>query len=145
MEENSSFISIFNDLDDPRLDRKKKHLLIDVLVIALCGVLCGADSLEGMEDVAYAKQDWLKHFLQLPHGIPSYNTIAGVFSLIDPQHFQKCFIRWVSTVIPKLNTNEVIAIDGKSVRAASKKAKESLHMITAFATQAGLVMSQMKS
>ena len=110
MDTAQSFMSIFSDLEDPRFDRRKKHKLIDILIMALCGVICGADSWESIVDIAEEKYDWFKSFLELPNGIPSHDTFNRVFSLLDPEQFLDCFGRWVSAVIPTISddTNSLL-------------------------------------
>ena len=86
----------FSTLTDPRLDRRKRHLLIDIVVIALCAVVCGADDWVSIESFGRAKYDWFKEFLSLPNGIPSHDTFGRVFSLLSPDEFEAGFLRWVS-------------------------------------------------
>jgi hypothetical protein len=81
---------------DPRIERTKRHQLIDVITIAICAVISGADSWVAIETYGYAKQEWLKRFLELSNGIPSHDTFARIFSLIDPQNFQECFASKIS-------------------------------------------------
>ena len=144
MDATDSFISIFDNLTDPRIDRQKRHKLIDILVITLCATICGADSWLLIEEFGKARKDWLGEFLELPNGIPSHDTFSRVFSLLDPGEFFSCFTPWVSTVIPNLS-GDIVAIDGKSLRTASKVSDTPLHMITAFAVNNGIVLGQMKS
>ena len=105
----------FTNLTDPRIDRTKDHKLIDILAIAICGMLCGADNWVAMEQYGNAKQEWLKQFLELPNGIPSHDTISRVFARIDPIEFEQCFRDWVKT-ISELIPGEIISIDGKTVK-----------------------------
>src|SRR5437868_14916753 len=112
------FIDAFADLPDPRVDRTKKHLLCDILVIAVCAVVAGADSFEEVERFGRAKQDWLKRFLALPHGIPSHDTFNRVFAALDRTAFAACFSRWPAGLCSAAGLRPV-AIDGKAVRAAA--------------------------
>ena len=104
----------FGKVRDPRIGNATRHKLLDIIVIAICAVICGAD---GWSDVALfgkSKKDWFKKFLELPKGIPSHDTFGRVFGLIDPEEFQRSFLTWVQT-IQKLTQGEVIAIDGKQL------------------------------
>ena len=82
----------FSELKDPRIDRSKLHKLIDILVIAICAVICGADTWEDVEAFGQAKQAWFERYLELPNGIPSHDTFNRVFNRLDPQQFQSCFM-----------------------------------------------------
>jgi hypothetical protein len=82
-------------LDDKRRSAGKRHKLIDILAIAICGIICGADDWNGIEEYGQAKETWLKQFLELPHGIPSHDAFGRVFSWIDPAAFEQSFLSWV--------------------------------------------------
>ena len=84
----------FSELDDPRRDNKS-HPLMDMIVIAICAVICGADGWTNIELFGHAKHDWFKQFLSLPHGIPSHDTFGRVFGVLKAEQFQRCFINWV--------------------------------------------------
>lgn len=135
----------FKDLEDKRVERTKKHKLIDIVTIAICAVICGADSWVLMETYGKIKQEWLKQFLELPNGIPSHDTFARVFAIIDPQQFQKSFLNWIKS-INKITEGEVIAIDGKTLRHSYDKGKDkgAIHMVSAWATNTRLVLGQCK-
>jgi predicted transposase YbfD/YdcC len=105
----------FCDLENPRIERTKHHQLIDIITISICAVICGADTWVDIESYGRAKYEWLKKFLELPNGIPSHDTIARVFSRLNPEEFQKCFLSWIQS-ISCFNPGEVIAIDGKTLR-----------------------------
>ena len=87
----------FGDIDDPRIERSKLHKLFDIMVIAICAVICGADTWEDIELFGNSKHKWFQEFLELPNGIPSHDTFSRVFSLIDPQQFQQCFVNWIQS------------------------------------------------
>ena len=135
----------FTNLPDPRVERTKQHLLIDIITIAICAVICGADSWVSMETYGQAKQQWLQQFLELPNGIPSHDTFARVFARIDPQQFQECFLHWIKS-ISKITDGEVIAIDGKTLRRSYDKSndKAAIHMVNAWASANRLVLGQRK-
>jgi predicted transposase YbfD/YdcC len=88
----------FAVIQDPRIDRTKRHNLIDIMTIAICAVICGADGWVGIETYGYAKYEWLKTFLELPNGIPSHDTFARVLAQINPQQFQSCFLDWMKSI-----------------------------------------------
>jgi predicted transposase YbfD/YdcC len=133
----------FADLTDPRVDRTKLHDLLDIVAIAVCAVVAGADAWEHIEQFARAKQVWLKSFLALPNGIPSHDTIARVFARLDPDEFQRCFLRWVGALQEATN-RRVIAIDGKTLRRSFDRAKgkSALHLVHAWATANHLLLGQ---
>lgn len=116
--EESAYGSIgehFNHLEDPRMDRTKHHQLLDIIAIAICGVICGADNWVDLELFGRSKEEWLKRFLVLPNGIPSHDTFGRVFARLDPEKFAQCFTSWVKAV-SQLTQGQVIAIDGKTLR-----------------------------
>ncbi len=98
-----SLLYVFSEHKDPRLDRRKKHKLIDIIVISVCAIVCGGRTWEDIEYCADARQEWLRTFLDLPNGIPSHDTINRVFSLIDTDAFSKCFSEWVSKISESLD------------------------------------------
>jgi predicted transposase YbfD/YdcC len=135
----------FAELTDPRVDRAKLHPLLDILVIAICAVICGADSWVEMEAYGRAKAEWLKQFLALPHGIPSHDTFARVLARLKPDELQRCFLTWMRAV-SELTQGEVVAIDGKTLRRSFDRAtgKGAIHMVSAWATANRLVLGQQK-
>jgi predicted transposase YbfD/YdcC len=134
--------SLFEGIDDPRVERTKLHNLLDIMIIAILGVLCGADGWVEIEAFGRTKEEWLKTFLQLPNGIPSHDTFGRVFARIDPQQFEECFLTWVRGVTEKLTG--VIAIDGKTLRRSHDAAngKKALHMVSAWADENRMVLAQ---
>jgi hypothetical protein len=132
----------FAEVPDPRIDRTKKHALADILVIALCAVICGADSFEEVERFGNAKRDWLKGFLALPNGIPSHDTFARVFARLDPRAFGQCVAAWMAAVCEATGLRHV-AIDGKAVRSAPRDTFSGrLHLVSAWAAENRLVLGQ---
>ncbi|QJB46138.1 ISAs1-like element ISAsp2 family transposase [Dolichospermum flos-aquae] len=140
-----TIVDHFKDLEDKRVERTKRHKLIDIVTIAICAVICGVDSWVLMEAYGKKKEKWLKQFLELPNGIPSHDTFARVFARIDPQQFQNCFLSWIKS-INKITEGEVIAIDGKTLRHSYDKGKDkgAIHMVSAWATSNKLVLGQCK-
>lgn len=141
----SSLIDSFSIIDDPRIDRTRDHPLINVIVIAICGVICGADSWVEIETFGKAKQEWLSKQLDLTKGIPSHDTFGRVFARIDAEQFQTGFSHWIANLTPNLD-GEIVAIDGKKLRRSHDKTigKEAIYMVSAWATQAHLVLGQRK-
>lgn len=144
METSSNLTSIthhFISISDPRLEHNKAHKLIDIIMISICAVICGAESFVDIADFGVAKKDWLKTFLELPNGIPSHDTIGRVFSLLDPKQFQASFSEWMQSTT-KLTKGQVIAIDGKTNRRTFGKLTRALHLVSAFATANGVAIGQ---
>jgi hypothetical protein len=110
----------FGDLKDPRIDRTKRHKLLDIIVIAICGVICGADDWVSIEEYGNAKLDWFRKLLELPNGIPSHDTFGRVFGKLDPDQFHTCFTNWILAV-SEITEGQVIAIDGKTLRRSHDK------------------------
>lgn len=111
----TSFRKHFGDLPDPRIDRTKLHKLFDILVIAICAVICGADTWVEVEAFGQAKETWLRSFLELPNGIPSHDTFGRVFARLDPTQFEARFLAWVRA-LAELVPGQVVPIDGKELR-----------------------------
>jgi predicted transposase YbfD/YdcC len=141
----NKLVEHFGEIEDPRIERSKRHKLVDILTIAILAVICGADSWVGMESFGKAKFKWLKRILELPNGIPSHDTFARVFARLNPEQFQQCFLNWVRSLI-RLKGGQVIAIDGKTLRQSydTADAKGAIHMVSAWATQNRLVLGQCK-
>lgn len=135
----------FEGLPDPRTGNAKAHIFLEILIIAICAVICGADGWSDVELFGKNKQAWLKTFLTLPKGIPSHDTFGRVFAKIKPEEFQKRFIEWVQA-IETLTSGQVIAIDGKKLRRSHDQAagKAAIYMVSAWATQNQLVLGQTK-
>ncbi|MEH1780552.1 MAG: ISAs1 family transposase [Nostoc sp.] len=135
----------FLGIEDPRIDRTKRHNLMDIITIAVCAVICGADGWVAIETYECAKYEWLKTFLDLPNGIPSHDTFARVFAQINPQQFQSCFLDWMKSV-QKITSGEVVAIDGKTLRSSYDESSDqsAIVMVSAWATTNRLVLGQVK-
>jgi predicted transposase YbfD/YdcC len=141
----ASILKHFANLDDPRDERGKDHNLLDIVAIAICAVICGAESWVDMELYGQSKQEWLAKFLALNNGIPSHDTFARVFARLDPQQMQGCFLSWIEAV-RQLSGGEIIAIDGKTLRHSydSSNGKGAIHMVSAWASANRLVLGQRK-
>jgi predicted transposase YbfD/YdcC len=135
----------FSELKDPRRNRhnKKKHKLLDVIVIAICSALCGIDEFKYMEIWAKERHEWLKKFLELPYGVPSHDTMNRIFAKTNPKAFHDCFVAWIAEVATLAN-GEIVAIDGKTLRRSFDKAKSktALHIVSAWAAGNRLVLGQ---
>lgn len=133
----------FATLEDPRVERTKHHQLLAIITIALCAVICGADTWVDIEEFGYAKRAWLETFLDLPNGIPSHDTFGRVFARLDPEQFQACFLSWVQAINTVLPAQQ-IAIDGKTARRSRDRGtgKAAIQMVSAWASETHLVLAQ---
>ena len=140
-----SLVEHFSGLSDPRSGNAKQHVFLEMLIIAICAVICGADGWSDIELFGNNKKEWLKTFLELPKGIPSHDTFGRVFAQIKADEFQKHFIEWVQAV-EKLTTGQVIGIDGKQLRRSHDHeiGKAAIYMVSAWATANQLVLGQRK-
>ncbi len=127
---------------DPRQAKKVEHELVELLVVAVCAVLSGADDFVEIEAWGKAKLGWLRRFLRLEYGIASHDTFGRVFAAIDAEQFGAAFRRWVSGVLPALDKDEVVSVDGKTSRRSGALDHTPLHLVSAFAAHAGLVLGQ---
>ena len=145
MSDSTDFFVHFGVLEDPRVDRSKVHLLLEILFIAICTMVCGGDGFTDMEVFGRAKEDWLRRYLSLPGGIPSHDTFGRVFSIIDPKAFSECFVKWTQA-LHVATEGEVIALDGKTIRHSFDTAtgKKSLHLVSAWASENGLALGHVK-
>jgi predicted transposase YbfD/YdcC len=137
----ASIATHFSQLEDPRRDHLKLHSLHDILVLSICGTICGADGFTAIEEYGHAKEDWLSTFLDLKNGIPSHDTIGRVFSLIETEQFERCFLAWMQSVF-ETTEGEVVALDGKRLRGSYDRASNqaALHMVGAWATENCLLL-----
>ena len=137
------FTPFFENLTDPRLERTKRHALLDIIILAVCGTLGGADGWADIERFGRAKLDFFRRFLDLPHGIPSHDTFGRVFARLDPAALLGCIHRWLAALGAAV-AGEVVAIDGKTLRRSfdTAAAQDPLHLVSAWATEARLVLGQ---
>jgi predicted transposase YbfD/YdcC len=135
----------FGEMEDPRVEWSIQHKLIDIITIAICAVICGADTWVDIETYGLAKEEWFKQFLELANGIPSHDTFARVFARINPEQFQQSFLSWIKS-ISNVTQGEVIAIDGKTLHHSYDRAKDkiAISMVSAWATANRLVLGQVK-
>lgn len=144
-----ALIEHLEQISDPRIERTKRHKLIDILVIAVCATVCGAEAWTEMEEFGEAKESWFRRFLELPNGIPSHDTFRRVFMLLKPSEFQRSFLSWVKE-LASLVKAELINIDGKQLRGSRSRqdkrdGKEGLRMVSAWAAEQRLVLGQVKT
>jgi predicted transposase YbfD/YdcC len=135
--------TLFAQVEDPRVERTKKHRLQDIIIIAICGVICGADGWVEIEEFGKAKEAWFTELLSLPNGIPSHDTFGRVFAHLDPKEFEASFLQWVQGI--SKTVKGVIAIDGKTLRRSHDRAegKKALHLVSAWAVENRLVLAQL--
>ncbi len=135
----------FSKIRDPRIGNAKRHKLLDILVIAICAVICGADGWSDIELFGKNKRGWLKKFLELPNGIPSHDTFGRVFALMEPEEFRRSFMEWVQA-INELTQGQVIAVDGKQLRGSGDKTngRAAINLVSAWAVANQLVLGQVK-
>jgi predicted transposase YbfD/YdcC len=144
-EETPSFIDYFANLADPRIEDRCDHKLIDILFIAVCAVICGADGFTDMEEFGLSKETWLRQFLELPNGIPSHDTFGRVFARLKPGEFQQCFLSWVRAVAD-VTEDEIVPIDGKKLRRSHNRSsgQRAVELVSAWARANRLMLGQVK-
>lgn len=141
-----SIVRNFEEITDPRIILKTTHKLVEVIVIAICAVICGADKWTQVEEYGNTNYEWLKAILELPSGIPSHDTFGRIFSKLNPEAFQRCFQTWIREVF-EITGGQVIAIDGKTLRRSHdrRSSKSAIHMVHAWATENSILLGQMKT
>jgi predicted transposase YbfD/YdcC len=144
MEENDlrDLESLFAHVEDPRMERTKLHRLRDIIILAICGVICGAEGWAEIEEFGKAKEAFFTNWLDLPNGIPSHDTFGRVFALIDPKQFEASFVQWMQGI--SKTVKGVVAIDGKTLRRSHDRGvgKKALHLVSAWAVENRLVLAQ---
>lgn len=142
----SALTDHFGEVSDPRRAQGTRHKLLNIITIAICAVICGADNWVEVERYGRAKEDWFKTFLELPHGIPSHDTFEDVFARLKPEAFRAGFMSWVASITERI-TGEVIAIDGKVLRGSKDQVagRSAIDLVSAWASQAGLILGQVKT
>lgn len=136
-------MTLLNEVEDPRKPSNGTlHNFQEILMIAICAVLSDADNVDDFAAWACVKEEWLRRFLVLKNGIPSQDTFFRVFGALNPKQFEAVFRRWVGGLVPALS--RTIAVDGKTLRGSGKGSDSPVHMVSAFATDLGLVLGQEK-
>jgi predicted transposase YbfD/YdcC len=143
MSSSLSFFNHFAALEETRVERTRRHPLMNVVFIAVCAMFCGANDFVGMEKFGNNKKTWLVKFLDLSNGIPSHDTFGRVIQALKPEQFVQCFLSWVETFADS-EAGRHIAIDGKTARASldRKSGQKPLHIVSAWAREAGLALGQ---
>lgn len=141
----TSLLSHFDEIPDPRAERTRKHLLKDIIIIAILAVIAGAEGWEDMENYGISKQQWLEEFLELPNGIPSDDTFRRVFEKLNPQVLEEKLTQWLQQLVGSV-VSEVVSIDGKSLRGSYDRNQgvKALHLVSAWANEQRLVLGQVK-
>jgi predicted transposase YbfD/YdcC len=146
MTEKIALMTHFVDVNDPRRDQGKRHLLSDMLPLTICAVLSGANTWVEIEEYGESKHDWLKTFLSLPHGIPSHDTLSDIFARLNPAELEAGFQRWVSSIAATI-TDAQLHIDGKVLRGSgdTPNGKKPLHLVSAWVSEVNLILGQVKT
>jgi len=142
----ASLVKHFESMPDPRHERNRRHRLVDVLVIAVCGVIVGCEGPTAIHRWAKVKEDWLRQWLELPHGIPSRDCLRRVLSLLRPEAFQRCFQDWIAASFATADgVRRHVAIDGKTLRRSHDRGRAlgPLHVVSAWASEQGLALGQL--
>ena len=141
-----SLLEAFGVLPDPRLERRKEHRLVDLLVIAVCTLLTGGESFYDMAHFARLRESWLRTFLALPGGPPSHDTFNRLFAVLDPTAFAETFAAWTESVRATLpaGQREIVALDGKAARRAVNAGEDTRYLVSAWATENGLALGQVQ-
>jgi predicted transposase YbfD/YdcC len=133
----------FRPLKDPRVVRRSRHLLVDIIVLGICGVIANCDDWPDIELFAKHRLGWFKRFLKLPHGVPSHDTMERVFSKLDPRGFERCCVTWLRAVADLVGLGH-IAIDGKTLCGSASSKLGPLHLVSAWAAEANLTLGQVE-
>lgn len=139
----ASLAEHFSSLEDPRAEHLIDHKLLEIILIAICAIICGAETWTDVELFGTERLEWLRQFMDLENGIPSHDTFGRVFARLDPEQFQTCFISWVRAVF-QVTQGQVVAVDGKSLRRSYDRTngREAIHVVSAWAMESHLVLGQ---
>lgn len=144
--DSSNITDHFRNIEDPRIERNKKHFVWDIISLTICAVVCGCETWEEIELYGKEKESWLKTILELPNGIPSHDTIRRLFIRLNPEQMQECFLSWVEAV-RESSEGDIVAIDGKTARRTHDRLNEKspLHMVSAWSHENRLILGQVKT
>lgn len=135
----------FSSITDPRIDKNKLHPLSSIIFLTICGVLSGCNDWDEIEQYGIEKEDWLKKFIELPHGVPSHDTINRVFARLKPKELQSCFLQWVQCVVSKSKHN-IVNIDGKRLCNSGANGSTSIiHLVNAWSSSNQMILGQVKT
>ncbi len=136
---------VFSEIEDPRVERTRVHVLTDILIMGILSVIAGGKGWEDMENYGLSKYEWLEQFLALPEGIPSADTFRRVFERINPKVFERCFRQWVEYIVEAVGA-QVIPIDGKTLKGSydREQGKSAIHLVSAWSSEYRLVLGQVK-
>ena len=141
----TSLIEHLEGVSDPRIERTRRHKLLDILAIAICAMICGAEHWNEIAEFGHAKREWFARFLELPGGIPSHDTFARVFARLDPDELEQVIASWLGTLAARIQPGDVVAIDGKSVRGSGTAERSPLHIVSAWASAQSLLLGQVRT
>lgn len=137
----ASIVEHFSSLKDPRIERNKRHALMDIIVLVICGIVSGAEGWEAIEEFGHEKENWLRKFIPLENGIPSHDCIAYVISRLSVKGFQACFMSWTQAIAGDVG-GQIISVDGKTARGSKDNKSCPLHMVSAWAVESRIVLGQ---
>jgi len=137
--EEPGFLDIFGQLDDPRIERHQLHPMPEILLLTLGAVICGSEGWNDIELFGWAKLDWLRRYLAYQNGIPSDDTLRRFFRAIDSNQFQRLFLQWIQAWLSPEIAQPVVAIEGKTLRGSHDADPSPIHLVSAFASEAGIV------
>ena len=135
----------FSAIEDPRIDRNKLHPLESIIFLTICAVLSGCNDWDEIEEYGIEKQDWLEKFIDLPHGVPSHDTINRVFARLKPKALQNCFLSWIKSIVSKSKHN-IVHIDGKRLcNSGENGSKSIIHLVNAWSSSNQMILGQVKT
>jgi predicted transposase YbfD/YdcC len=143
-EQEVGFFDFFKEIPDHRIERRKLHSVSEILMVTFCGVIAGCDSWEDIEDFGTMKLEYLRRYFPYKHGIPSDDTLRRFFRVLDPEVFEGCFIKWIKSFQLEL-AEKIVAIDGKTSRRSFDGEGRPMHLVSAFASELGIVLGQLKT
>ena len=138
------FFDFFKEIPDHRIQRRKLHPVSEILLLTFCGVACGCDSWEDIEDFGEIKLEYLRRYFPYAHGVPSDDTLRRFFRALGPEVFEGCFIKWVKSFQLDLS-EKIVAVDGKTSRRSFDGTSRPMHLVSAFASELVIILAQLKT